>query len=77
MLSDEDKVDLIKYISEIIGKSRSECSHQKLVALAHRGILGFIIDHPDVCAAEIGDFFCLEKKEFIKEFARLEKKGLI
>lgn len=77
MLTDEDKVDLICYISESMLLTKSDFSRIKLVARSHRGILDFIIDHPDVCAAEIDDFFSLGYTELIQEYDRLEKKGML
>ena len=77
MLTDADKVDLIRYISDSMAMSRTACTREKLVAASHRGILHYIIGHPDVCAAEIDDFFCLGTEAFIQEYNRLERKGIL
>lgn len=77
MLTDEDKVDLINYICDSMREAKRDYSRERLVSKSHRGILHFIIDHPDICAAEIDDFFCLENDNFIQEFDRLHQKGMI
>ena len=77
MLTDEDKVDLIKYVSDIMQRVKSDLSRGQLIALSHLGILRFIIDHPDVCASEIDEFFRLDDEDFIREYKCLEQKGMI
>lgn len=77
MLTDKDKVDLILYISKIMQLTKRDCTRELLVARSHGGILHFIIDHPDVCAAEIDEFFSQENYEFIQEYNRLHQKGML
>ncbi len=77
MLTDKDKVDLICYISNIMKIAQSDCARDKLVALSHGGILRFIISHPDVCAAELDEFFLISEESFIQEYNRLKRKGVL
>ncbi len=77
MLTDKDKCDIYRLISDRMHEAQSDCIRDQLVVNSHAGILRFIIEHPDVCAAELDDFFCRSDKDTIQEMMRLRQKGML
>lgn len=77
MLTDKDKCDLFRYISDRMRDAESGCTRHQLVVNSVAAILGFIIDHPDVCAAELDDFFLRDDKTTLRDLDRLRQKGML
>ncbi|GAG14686.1 unnamed protein product [marine sediment metagenome] len=77
MLTDKDKCDLYRYISDRIRDAESDCTRHQLIVGCNKNLLRFIIEHPDVCAAEIDDFFKRSVDVTVQEMNRLHQKGML
>lgn len=74
MLTDRDKCDIFSFIAEVTHDV--ETGQYTRVDLAGRiiaRVIRFLMEHPDMCAAEFDDF--LQDKEYaLQEFDRLVEK---
>ena len=77
MLTDKDKCDLLLYVSNRMQEAESDMARKNLAIKSGQKIIRFLIDHPDICAAEIDDFLGMETECLYKEIDRLHSKGMI
>lgn len=75
MLTDSDKIDIFNFMTNANDDTENDdYTRLDLVSRAAARTMRFLIDHPDMCAAEFDDFV-LDKKYALQEYHRLIEKN--
>ena len=70
MLTDRDKLDIFYLTKNLTHDVDGDCSRLDLAIAATSRTIHFIIEHPDMCAAEFDDFL-LDSEYALQEFQRI------